>query len=110
MQLDIVVNVSTNIIRLSSTYIKQMLRFFFRFLEINFGGGTSYYDLYRDIKISTYSLRLIIEPRIIQSIKDRSFGSKRFKRSKILQLLRKSYFDWTAYFYIVSRFLPEPIS
>ncbi len=40
-----------------------MLRFLFRFLGINFKGGTSYYDLYRDMRISVNSLRLMAELR-----------------------------------------------
>ena len=40
-----------------------MLRFLFRFLRINFGGGTLYYDLYYDIRVSVNSLRLMAELR-----------------------------------------------
>ncbi len=37
--------------------------FFFKFLKINLGRRTSYYNLYRDIKISVNNLRLIDKRR-----------------------------------------------
>ena len=51
------------------------------------------------------------EPRNTRLIKDGSFGSERSKLSGISQLSHGSHGscpDWTAHFYIVSRFVPEP--
>ena len=56
IQLNIVVSISINIIKLSSIYIKQTLRFLFRFLKINFGEGTLCYGLCHNIKASVNKL------------------------------------------------------
>ncbi len=61
IQLNIIINISTNITRLNSIYIKQTLRFFFKFLKINFGKRTLYYNPYRNIKTNVNNPRLIAE-------------------------------------------------
>ncbi len=50
-------------IKINSTYIKQTLRFLFKFLKINLGKRTLYYDLYCNIKTNVNSLRLMIKLR-----------------------------------------------
>ncbi len=48
-----------NIYEVKLTYIKQTPQFLFKFLKINLGKRTSYYNLYRNIKASVNILRLI---------------------------------------------------
>src|SRR6266699_3756753 len=53
MQLNIVINVSTNNLQKPGlTYIRRTLQFLFRFLRINLEKGTSCHDPYRNMRTS----------------------------------------------------------
>jgi len=85
MRLDIMVSVSTNIFYEAKFDIYQtdIAIFLFRFLRINLGGGTSYHDLCRDMRINVNRPRLMVELWTSRPIKIGSLGSK---RSKILEI------------------------
>src|SRR6266566_2503925 len=99
MQLDIMISISTSIFtKLNSIYTRQTLQFLFKFLRINLGKGTLYYNLYRDIKVNVNRPRLIVEPRISEPIR---IGLVRSKRSKVSEISHKSYRshpDWLIHF------------
>ena len=100
----------TNTIRYYSQYINKYfyeakfdiyqiyVTISFRFLRINFKGGTSCHDLYRGIRVNVNRPRLIIELRTNRPIRSRSLGSKRSKVSGILHGSYGNYPDWSARF------------